>query len=106
MAVFSAIAAGKAKKAQKASQKQLDRSIADRQEIINPYANVTDLSNMISNPFANLQVATGAAEMQAEEADIALASTLDTLRARCRRCRGNSIGSSGIKKSARYRCNN
>ena len=81
MAVFSAIAAGKAKKAQKASQKQLDQSIADRQEIINPYANVTDLSNMISNPFANLQVATGAAEMQAEEADIALASTLDTLRA-------------------------
>lgn len=81
MAVFSAIAAGKAKKAQKASQKQLDRSIANRQDIINPYANVTDLSNMISNPFANLQVATGAAEMQAEEADIALASTLDTLRA-------------------------
>lgn len=81
MAVFSAIAAGKAKKAQKASQKQLDQSIADRQEIINPYANVTDLSNMISNPFANLQVATSAAEMQAEEADIALASTLDTLRA-------------------------
>lgn len=81
MAIFSAIAAGKAKKAQKASQKQLDRSIADRQDIINPYANVTDLSNMISNPFANLQVATGAAEMQAEEADIALASTLDTLRA-------------------------
>jgi hypothetical protein len=36
---------------------------------------------MISNPFANLQVATQAAEMQADEADISLASTLDTLRA-------------------------
>ena len=36
---------------------------------------------MISNPFANLGVATQAAEMQIEEADIALANTLDTLRA-------------------------
>jgi len=81
MAVFSAIAASKAKKAQRSAQQDLNRSIANRQEIINPYSNVTDLSNMISNPFANLQVATGAAEMQAEEADIALASTLDTLRA-------------------------
>ena len=36
---------------------------------------------MISNPFANLQVATGAAEFQAEQADISLANTLDTLRA-------------------------
>tara|TARA_R110000744_G_scaffold155112_2_gene270310 strand:- start:518 stop:979 length:462 start_codon:yes stop_codon:yes gene_type:complete len=36
---------------------------------------------MISNPFANLSVATGAAEMQIEEADISLANTLDTLRA-------------------------
>jgi hypothetical protein len=36
---------------------------------------------MVSNPFANLQVATKAAEMQAEEADISLANTLDVLRA-------------------------
>lgn len=36
---------------------------------------------MISNPFANLQVATKASEMQAQQADISLASTLDTLRA-------------------------
>jgi preprotein translocase subunit SecF len=36
---------------------------------------------MMSNPMANLGVATQAAEMQAEEADIALANTLDTLRA-------------------------
>jgi len=58
----------------------------NRQEIPNPYANVTnlsglatDLSSMISNPFANLGVATKAAEFQAEEADISLANTLDTL---------------------------
>ena len=40
-----------------------------------------DLSGMVSNPYANLGVATQAAEMQIEEADIALANTLDTLRA-------------------------
>ena len=58
-----------------------------RQAITNPYAGVTDLSsmakdlsNMVSNPFANLGVATQAANIQIEEADIALANTLDTLR--------------------------
>ena len=35
----------------------------------------------ITNPYANLAVATQAAEMQAEQTDIALANTLDTLRA-------------------------
>jgi hypothetical protein len=81
MAVFSAIAAGKARKKQESAQEDLDKSLANRQEIINPYENVTDLSSMVSNPFANLQVATKAAEMQAEEADISLANTLDVLRA-------------------------
>jgi len=64
---------------------QLERN---RQAIPNPYANVKDLSGiakdlsgMISNPFANLGVATQAAKMQAEEADLSLANTLDTLRA-------------------------
>ena len=52
-----------------------------RQTVIDPYANIKDLSNMISNPFANLQVATKAAEMKSEESDLALATTLDTLRA-------------------------
>jgi hypothetical protein len=36
---------------------------------------------MISNPFAQLSVATKAAEIQIEEADISLANTLDTMRA-------------------------
>ena len=53
----------------------------NRQAIINPYDGVSDLSGMISNPFANLSVATGAAEMQIEEADVSLANTLDTMRA-------------------------
>ena len=59
-----------------------------RQTIINPYAGVKDLSGMaedltglMSNPFESLGVATQAAEIQAEEADISLANTLDMLRA-------------------------
>lgn len=62
-------------------QSKLDRLEANRQEIINPYENVTDLSSMLSNPFASLSVATQAAEMQMEQTDIALANTLDTIRA-------------------------
>ena len=67
---------------------KLDSLEKSRQAIINPYEGVKDisgmakdLSGMVSNPYANLGVATQAAEMQIEEADIALANTLDTLRA-------------------------
>ena len=67
---------------------KLDSLEKSRQAITNPYAGVTDissmakdLSGMVSNPYASLGVATQAAEMQIEEADIALANTLDTLRA-------------------------
>ena len=59
-------------------QGKLNSLEANRQEIINPFQ---DMSAMISNPFANLSVATGAAEIKIEEADISLANTLDTLRA-------------------------
>ena len=55
-------------------QQQLDYLVKNRQAAINPYENMT-------NQFANLPVATQAAEMQAEEADIALANTLDTMAA-------------------------
>ena len=67
-----------ARKERKRLQGKLNSLEANRQEIVNPYQ---DLSSMISNPFATLSVATGAAEMQIEEADISLANTLDTLRA-------------------------
>ena len=69
-------------------QGKLDSLEKSRQAITNPYAGVSDissmakdLSGMVSNPYASLGVATQAAEMQIEEADIALANTLDTLRA-------------------------
>lgn len=89
-AVAGSISAGKeAKRAGRraaAARDRMDYIEDNRQEVINPYDQMssvadmaTDLQNTLSNPFANLSVATGAAEMQAEQADIALANTLDTL---------------------------
>jgi hypothetical protein len=70
------------------AQREVESLKRSRQTIINPYASTVDLSSMakdlsgqMSNPFASLGVATQAAEIQIEEADIALANTLDTLRA-------------------------
>ena len=80
--IFGSSAAKKreerARRERKRLQGKLNTLEANRQEIVNPYQ---DLSSMISNPFANLSVATGAAEMKIEEADISLANTLDTMRA-------------------------
>ena len=91
--VSGAIADGKAHKAKRKARNakqeakfQMEKAIDDRQDVINPYTGITDLSGLasdlssqITNPFNNLQVSTAAAEMQAEESDIALANTLDTL---------------------------
>tara|TARA_Y100000287_G_C14187927_1_gene338625 strand:+ start:119 stop:1036 length:918 start_codon:yes stop_codon:yes gene_type:complete len=65
--------ANKAKNDMEDYQIALDNIEKNRQQVVNPYANVT-------NPFANMQVATKAAQMQAEQTDMALANTLDTLR--------------------------
>ena len=81
MGLFGNSAADDARDRFNQAQNALNAKLASRQPIVNPYANISDLSGMISNPFANLQVATAAAEFQAEESDFALASTLDTLRA-------------------------
>ncbi len=99
MAVFSmvggAIAAGQSKKAARrarsdkaAAEAELESIKASRQQITNPYATTqdlsalaTDLSGQLSNPFESLGVATKAAEIQIDQADIALANTLDNLRA-------------------------
>lgn len=76
-----------AEKAARQKQRELNKLERNRQAVINPYAGVTsladmakDLSGELSNPFANLGVATKAAEIQIEQSDIALANTLDTLR--------------------------
>ncbi len=60
---------------------ELAALVANRQDVINPYASVTNTYADLTNQFANLGVATQAAEFQAEQADMALANTLDTLAA-------------------------
>ena len=90
--LFGAGRARRAARAAAAEKKRLRGELksleSSRQSVINPYENTKDLSSLakdlsgnLSNPFANLSVATGAADMQAEQSDIALANTLDTLRA-------------------------
>ena len=62
------------KQDQKANEAKmaLEELEKNRQEVINPYENM-------ANEFENLGVATQASKFQAEEADIALANTLDTI---------------------------
>jgi hypothetical protein len=90
--LFGGGAAKRRERAAKAEKDRLQRKLTNlennRQEIINPYEGASDLSslasdlsNQMSNPFANLSVATQAAEMEIEQADISLANTLDTIRA-------------------------
>jgi hypothetical protein len=90
--VVGAVSSGKQARRARLSAKSLTGELEalekSRQEIINPYEGVkdlssmiTDVSGMVSNPYASLGVATQAAEIQIEEADIALANTLDVLRA-------------------------
>lgn len=79
-AVSSSNQAKRGRRQARAAQRQIAALEANRQEVIDPSAGIKDLSSMVSNPFQNLQVATGAAEMQAEQTDIALAQTLDQLR--------------------------
>ena len=81
------IGGGKARRAKRRAKKKLKKMNAkmaqleaNRQEIINPYEGAQNLSDMMSNPMANLGVATQATEMQIEQTDQALANTLDTLR--------------------------
>ena len=91
--VIGAVGAGKrakrsAREAQRL-QKELEVLERNRQKIINPYEGVTDLSSMVqdlssmitntsdmlNNPFQNIGVATSAAEINAEQADISLAAS-------------------------------
>lgn len=70
------------------AQQELQALEASRQEIINPYEGMesvaglaSDTSDILKNRYNNIGVATQAAEIKIEEADIALANTLDTLAA-------------------------
>jgi len=63
-----------AKKQQEILEQQIEDLKNNREPAINPYAGMT-------NEMANLGVATQAAEFQAEQTDIALANSLDAMRA-------------------------
>ena len=91
-AVFGASSANKRERRARREKNKLTGELnaleKRRQKVINPYDQVKDLSSMVSdlsgiasNPFSNLAVSTASAEIQIEEADIALANTLDILRA-------------------------
>ena len=97
------IGGGKARRAKRRAAKKLKKMNAkmsqleaNRQDIINPYEDSTNLSSMMSNPMANLSVATQAAEMQIEQSDISLANTLDTIRA----TGGGAGGASALAQAA------
>ena len=90
--IFGASSAAKRRRAAAREKKRLQAKLTSlensRQAVINPYSGAKNLSSMaqdlssqMSNPFASLGVATQAAEVQMEQTDIALANTLDTIRA-------------------------
>ena len=82
----SSIAAANANKAKNAAADEADRLSAQlkgledsRPEYKNPYDKLTNQFANLNNPYANMTVATEAAQIQAEEADIALANSLDIM---------------------------
>lgn len=82
----SGIAAANAKNAEKAAASEAERlegqvaSLEDsRPTFKNPYEKLENQFANLNNPYANMTVATEAAEIQAEQADIALANSLDIM---------------------------
>ena len=84
--VTGAVAANKAKKEaarqEEIAQQQQDALAAleaERPTMTNPYDNMQNEFEDLNNPYANLTVATEAFKMQAEQADQALANSLDVM---------------------------
>jgi len=78
MGVYGAVSS---KKAQRKAERKERQAAARRMSLEANRQDIPNFADDLNNPYANLQVATRAAEMQAEQADISLASSLDTLRA-------------------------
>tara|TARA_R110001632_G_scaffold26766_2_gene72099 strand:+ start:337 stop:918 length:582 start_codon:yes stop_codon:yes gene_type:complete len=81
-----AISANSKEKKAKIEQDILKDSIADQEKAL----------QKIENPYANLGVAAKASEFQAEQADVSLANTLDTIRA----TGGGSGGATALAQAA------
>ena len=88
--IFGGAAARRAKRRAAREAKRLQNKLNhlenNRQAIIDPFRGVQDISGMatdrsaqMTNAYNNLSVATQAAEMKIEQADISLANTLDAL---------------------------
>tara|TARA_R100001463_G_scaffold18072_4_gene45451 strand:- start:4299 stop:5249 length:951 start_codon:yes stop_codon:yes gene_type:complete len=76
--IFGGIGAGSAKRR---AERRERAAAANRMALEANRADIPNFGSDFENPAANLQVATQGSLMAAEQADISLASTLDTLRA-------------------------
>ena len=98
--IFGGRAARRQARAAKSRMRKLNSKLnsleANRQDIINPYADVTSTADILSNPFTQLSVSTAAMDMQIEQTDQALANTLDTLR----QTGGGSGGATALAQAA------
>jgi len=77
-ALFGGVSAGAAKRR---AARQERAAAGQRMELEANRQEIPTFGQEFENPYSNLQVATRASEIQAEQVDISLASTLDTLRA-------------------------
>ena len=57
----------------------ITKILDSREDVYDASGKIRDMKSMVVNPYANLGVATQAAEMQVEQSDLALANTLDTI---------------------------
>ena len=70
--VNKAISNRKAKKMEgqiQAAQGQVNKLLSERQDVIDKSDDIRAMGDMVTNPYANLGVATQAAEMQASQTD-------------------------------------
>ena len=76
--IFGGVSAGAARRR---AQRKERAAAGQRMELEANRQDIPTFGQEFENPYSNLQVATRASEIQAEQVDISLASTLDTLRA-------------------------
>jgi len=82
---INAYQANENKKAEEEKAEKLAKQLEDfenaRQPVINQSEEIRALKSQVFNPYANLGVATKAADLQIQQTDQALANTLDTIQA-------------------------
>ena len=80
---INAASANRKAKLSAAKQRQYEQRVENlensRQAVLNQAGDIRALKSQVFNPYANLAVATQAADMQIEQTDQALANTLDSI---------------------------